>query len=70
MLVKVIDRILYKLDDLVRPYVHKVTFTFIIKILFVGLLFICAYQLRVSKNTENFKIAANGWDRYTQFVVF
>ena len=24
MLVKVIDRILYKLDDLVRPYVHKV----------------------------------------------
>lgn len=28
LLVKVIDRILYKLDDLVRPYVHKVgTFT-------------------------------------------
>lgn len=25
LLVKVIDRILYKLDDLVRPYVHKVT---------------------------------------------
>lgn len=24
LLVKVIDRILYKLDDLVRPYVHKV----------------------------------------------
>lgn len=24
MLVKVIDRILYKLDDLVRPYVHKI----------------------------------------------
>lgn len=22
--VKVIDRILYKLDDLVRPYVHKI----------------------------------------------
>lgn len=26
LLVKVIDRILYKLDDLVRPYVHKVWF--------------------------------------------
>lgn len=26
LLVKVIDRILYKLDDLVRPYVHKVIF--------------------------------------------
>lgn len=26
LLVKVIDRILYKLDDLVRPYVHKVSF--------------------------------------------
>ena len=25
LLVKVIDRILYKLDDLVRPYVHKVS---------------------------------------------
>jgi splicing factor 3B subunit 1 len=24
ILVKVIDRILYKLDDLVRPYVHKI----------------------------------------------
>ena len=24
LLVKVIDRVLYKLDDLVRPYVHKV----------------------------------------------
>lgn len=24
MLVKVIDRVLYKLDDLVRPYVHKI----------------------------------------------
>merc|ERR1740123_1685482 len=24
LLVKVIDRILYKLDDLVRPYVHKI----------------------------------------------
>ena len=24
MLVKVIDRILYKLDDLVRPFVHKI----------------------------------------------
>ena len=24
LLVKVIDRILYKLDELVRPYVHKV----------------------------------------------
>ena len=24
MLVKVVDRILYKLDDLVRPYVHKI----------------------------------------------
>lgn len=28
LLVKVIDRILYKLDDLVRPYVHKVSQTF------------------------------------------
>lgn len=27
LLVKVIDRILYKLDDLVRPYVHKVRYT-------------------------------------------
>ena len=27
LLVKVIDRILYKLDDLVRPYVHKVRLT-------------------------------------------
>ena len=26
LLVKVIDRILYKLDDLVRPFVHKVRF--------------------------------------------
>lgn len=26
LLVKVIDRILYKLDDLVRPFVHKVNF--------------------------------------------
>lgn len=26
LLVKVIDRVLYKLDDLVRPYVHKVRF--------------------------------------------
>jgi len=26
LLVKVIDRILYKLDDLVRPYVHKACF--------------------------------------------
>jgi len=25
LLVKVIDRVLYKLDDLVRPYVHKVS---------------------------------------------
>lgn len=25
-MVKVIDRILYKLDDLVRPFVHKVSF--------------------------------------------
>ena len=24
LLVKVVDRILYKLDDLVRPYVHKI----------------------------------------------
>ena len=24
LLVKVIDRILYKLDDLVRPYVHRI----------------------------------------------
>ena len=24
LMVKVIDRILYKLDDLVRPYVHKI----------------------------------------------
>ncbi len=24
LLVKVIDRILYKLDELVRPYVHKI----------------------------------------------
>lgn len=24
LLVKVIDRVLYKLDDLVRPYVHKI----------------------------------------------
>ncbi len=24
LLVKVIDRILYKLDDMVRPYVHKI----------------------------------------------
>ncbi len=24
LLVKVIDRIMYKLDDLVRPYVHKI----------------------------------------------
>lgn len=29
LLVKVIDRILYKLDDLVRPYVHKVCFQFV-----------------------------------------
>lgn len=28
LLVKVIDRILYKLDDLVRPYVHKVSIMF------------------------------------------
>ena len=27
LLVKVIDRVLYKLDDLVRPYVHKVSQT-------------------------------------------
>lgn len=27
LLVKVIDRILYKLDDLVRPYVHKVCYS-------------------------------------------
>lgn len=26
LLVKVIDRVLYKLDDLVRPYVHKVSY--------------------------------------------
>lgn len=25
LLVKVIDRVLYKLDDLVRPFVHKVS---------------------------------------------
>ena len=24
LLVKVVDRVLYKLDDLVRPYVHKI----------------------------------------------
>mgnify|MGYP000952085590 CR=1 FL=1 len=24
LLVKIVDRILYKLDDLVRPYVHKI----------------------------------------------
>lgn len=24
LLVKVIDRILYKLDDLIRPFVHKI----------------------------------------------
>ena len=24
LLVKVVDRILYKLDDLVRPYTHKI----------------------------------------------
>ena len=24
LLVKVIDRVLYKLDELVRPYVHKI----------------------------------------------
>lgn len=29
LLVKVIDRILYKLDDLVRPYVHKVRHHFV-----------------------------------------
>ena len=29
LLVKVIDRILYKLDDLVRPYVHKVCSQFV-----------------------------------------
>ena len=26
LLVKVIDRILYKLDDMVRPFVHKVSY--------------------------------------------
>lgn len=31
LLVKVIDRILYKLDDLVRPYVHKVWYFFNVK---------------------------------------
>lgn len=30
LLVKVIDRILYKLDDLVRPYVHKVIICIIV----------------------------------------
>lgn len=29
LLVKVIDRILYKLDDLVRPYVHKVSLSYL-----------------------------------------
>lgn len=31
LLVKVIDRILYKLDDLVRPYVHKVCISFCVR---------------------------------------
>lgn len=33
LLVKVIDRILYKLDDLVRPYVHKVSLQVLCNIL-------------------------------------
>lgn len=35
LLVKVIDRILYKLDDLVRPYVHKVGSVFTVALRFV-----------------------------------
>lgn len=35
LLVKVIDRILYKLDDLVRPYVHKVGSVSTVSLLFV-----------------------------------
>ncbi|KAG4303786.1 hypothetical protein PORY_002811 [Pneumocystis oryctolagi] len=32
LLVKIIDRILYKLDDLVRPYVHKIVIEFLKKL--------------------------------------
>jgi splicing factor 3B subunit 1 len=35
LLVKVIDRILYKLDDLVRPYVHKILGNLSYYILFI-----------------------------------
>lgn len=34
LLVKVIDRILYKLDDLVRPYVHKVRCSLVFQLWF------------------------------------
>lgn len=39
LLVKVIDRILYKLDDLVRPYVHKVSWVWESCAYFIGLWF-------------------------------
>lgn len=39
LLVKVIDRILYKLDDLVRPYVHKVYDVYYRKNMIVQLFF-------------------------------
>lgn len=40
LLVKVIDRILYKLDDLVRPYVHKVIIFVVTSSSFISLYFI------------------------------
>lgn len=40
LLVKVIDRILYKLDDLVRPYVHKVSEAVVRITVFAFLLFV------------------------------
>ena len=47
LLVEVTDRILYKLDDLVRPYVHKMClFLFVcgcVCLLFVGLFVVCGF---------------------------
>lgn len=36
LLVKVIDRVLYKLDDLVRPFVHKVSLLYFFSLIFTS----------------------------------
>ena len=63
MLVKVIDRILYKLDDLVRPYVHKIL------VVIEPLLIDEDYYARVEGREIISNLAKVMYPQYTYFAV-